>query len=91
MFGNVDCAVAEAFYGACITNRNKVTVDIVRKDMPTAAAEHLGEIMIDKSIRPPHPGKGSEWIVFLDSGAEEQKAAVAGASTEPATRADVEV
>ena len=59
--------------------------------MLTAAAGHLGEIKTDKSFRLPSPAKSSESIVFPDSGAEEKKTAVAGASTEPATRAEVEV
>ena len=61
-WGNIECAVAEACFGACITNKNKVAIDIVRKDMLTAVAEHLGDITVDKSINPPHPGEGSEWI-----------------------------
>ena len=58
--GNMDVAVADAFMSAVATN--KTTIEIVRKDMLTAAAKCLAEINFDKTTPPPTLGCGSEWI-----------------------------
>ena len=66
LFRNVDCAVSEAFMNACTTNKSKVTVEIVRTDVLTAAMKFLREVKSDKPATLPSPVPYVTEVVFKD-------------------------